>query len=93
MRVAKGEKGKPGGGGADEDSDIYKIVKMCMDKNHDPVIVFSFSKKEVEALADKMAALDLTDDHEKELIEGVFTNAIDSLCEDDKKLPQVRPNC
>ena len=53
------------------------------------VIVFSFSKKECEALALQMAPLDLNDDSERTLVEGVFWNAVDSLGEDDRRLPQV----
>ena len=53
------------------------------------VIVFSFSKKECEALALQMAPLDLNDDSEHKLVEGVFWNAVDSLSEDDRRLPQV----
>ena len=55
------------------------------------VIVFSFSKKECEALALQMAPLDLNDDSEHKLVEGVFWNAVDSLSEDDRRLPQVVP--
>ena len=55
------------------------------------VIVFSFSKKECEALALQMAPLDLNDDSEHKLVEGVFWNAIDSLSEEDRRLPQVAP--
>lgn len=36
-----------------------------------------------------MAKLDFNDEEEKKLVQDVFTNAIDSLSEDDKKLPQV----
>eukprot|EP01048_Picozoa_sp_COSAG05_P010044 COSAG05_NODE_864_length_6891_cov_387.780330_4_plen_464_part_00 len=39
-------KGKQGG-----DSDIFKVVKMLMEKNMDPCIVFAFSKRETESLA------------------------------------------
>ena len=53
------------------------------------MIVFSFSKKECEALALQMAPLDLNDDSEHKLVEGVFWNAVDSLSEDDRRLPQV----
>ena len=56
---------------------------------HLQVIVFSFSKKECEALALQMAPLDLNDDSEHKLVEGVFWNAVDSLSEDDRRLPQV----
>ncbi len=53
------------------------------------VIVFSFSKKECEALALQMAPLDLNDESEHKLVEGIFWNAVDSLSEDDRRLPQV----
>lgn len=57
---AKGRPGaKSGKGGKrgssdtspNEKPDIYKIVRMCMERNYDPLIVFSFSKKECENLA------------------------------------------
>ena len=53
--------------------------------------MFSFSKKECEALALQMAPLDLNDEAEHKLVEGVFWNAVDSLSEDDRRLPQVCP--
>ncbi|CAI7929103.1 unnamed protein product, partial [Closterium sp. NIES-54] len=88
--------GGPGGGGGGggggkkgEESDIYKIVKMIMQRQYDPVIVFSFSRADCEALALQMSRMDLNDDDEKTLIDGIFRNAIDSLAEEDKKLPQV----
>ena len=62
---------------------------MIMERNYQPVIVFSFSKKECEALALQMSKLDLTTADEKKLIDKVYANAIDSLNDDDKKLPQV----
>lgn len=36
-----------------------------------------------------MAKLDLNDENEKKLVDGIFWNAMDSLSDDDKKLPQV----
>lgn len=42
-------------------TDIYKIIKMIMLKNYNPVIVFSFSKKVCERLALKMSKLDFND--------------------------------
>lgn len=38
-------------GRAGEDSDIFKMVKMIIQRQYDPVIVFSFSKRECEFLA------------------------------------------
>lgn len=71
-------------------SDIYKILKMIMERNYQPVIIFSFSKKECEANAMQMAKLDLNTDEERKLVQKVFENAIDSLSDDDKNLPQVK---
>ena len=80
---ARGSKGKGG------PSDLFKIVKMVMERNYDPVIVFSFSKRECETYAMQMSKLDFTSADEKRLVEQVFLNAIDSLSEDDKQLPQI----
>ncbi|EFJ42378.1 hypothetical protein VOLCADRAFT_107315 [Volvox carteri f. nagariensis] len=78
---AKGGKNGGGGGsapvgGADsQKSDIFKLVRMIMERNYDPVIVFSFSKRECEALAAQMAPLELNSEDEKAL--------------DDQRLPQI----
>ena len=39
-------------------SSVFKIVKMIMERNFQPVIIFSFSKKECEAYALQVAKLD-----------------------------------
>lgn len=92
-----------GGGGADKKgskkkksnnkptaaSDIFKIVKMIMDRSYQPVIIFSFSKRECEAHALAMSKLDFSSEDERKVIETIFHNAIDALSEDDRHLPQV----
>lgn len=70
-------------------SDIFKIVKMIMDRKYQPAIVFSFSKRDVENNALQMSELDFCTPDEKKLIGEIFNNAIDSLSEDDRSLPQV----
>ncbi|KAK3828261.1 MAG: rRNA-processing arch domain-containing protein [Benniella sp.] len=82
---------KKGKKGVDQNgpSDIYKIIKMILVKNYHPVIVFSFSKRECENLALKMSKLDFNDEKESEMVNQVFTNAISSLSEDDRTLPQI----
>ncbi|KAF9129681.1 ATP-dependent RNA helicase mtr4 [Mortierella sp. 14UC] len=74
----------------DGPSDIYKIIKMIQVKNLYPVIVFSFSKRECEALALQMANLGFNSDKEGELVLQVFNNAISSLSEIDRTLPQIK---
>ncbi len=54
----KGGKGKPKK--AKGPPDIYKILRMIMERNYNPVIVFSFSKKECEQHALHMAKLDFS---------------------------------
>lgn len=72
------------------DSDLCKgQVKLIVGKDLDPVIIFSFSKAECEALALQMAKLDLIEEDEKKTVESVYESAMDNLGEEDRKLPQV----
>uniref|UniRef100_A0A8C6MXI7 Exosome RNA helicase MTR4 n=1 Tax=Mus spicilegus TaxID=10103 RepID=A0A8C6MXI7_MUSSI len=86
--LAKGDqKGRKGG--TKGPSNVFKIVKMIMERNFQPVIIFSFSKKDCEAYALQMTKLDFNTDEEKKMVEEVFNNAIDCLSDEDKKLPQA----
>lgn len=90
--AAKGDqKGRRGGmsGANASQTNIFKIVKMIMEKNFAPVIIFSFSKKECEAYAMQMAKLDFNTLEEKKLVDEVFNNAMEVLSEEDRQLPQV----
>ncbi|KAL7273037.1 ATP-dependent RNA helicase mtr4 [Rhizina undulata] len=90
-RKGKGkQKWKTNKGGTKGPSDIYKIVKMIMVKHYNPVIVFSFSKRECESLALQMSQLAFNDDAEKEMVGKVFENAISSLAVEDRQLPQIQ---
>lgn len=70
-------------------SDLFKIIKMINLKNYHPVIVFSFSKKECEGNALQLSKIDFNGDDEKALVKSIFNNAIQSLGEDDRSLPQI----
>lgn len=85
------KKGKKGSAGAKTQvgSDLFRVVRLIMEKKLDPCIVFSFSKKDCEAYALQMARLDFNDETEKELVGRVFENALESLSQDDRLLPQV----
>ncbi|XP_011137638.1 exosome RNA helicase MTR4 isoform X1 [Harpegnathos saltator] len=84
----KGRKGglRPSNSGQ---TNIFKMVKMIMERNFAPVIIFSFSKKDCEVYAMQMSKLDFNTLEEKKLVDEVFNNAIDVLNDEDKKLPQV----
>ena len=69
--------------------DLFKIIQLIMEKQLDPCIVFSFSKKDCEAYAMLTSKLDFNDENEKKLIETVFNSALEALAEEDKILPQI----
>ena len=85
----KNGRGRNGGNKQQGLSEIKKVLEAVMRKQLDPVIVFAFSKKDCEANALQMNKLDFNTDLEKETVEAVFSNAIDSLNDDDRKLPQI----
>jgi len=69
---------------------LKRIVKLVMERNLNPVIIFSFSKKDCESYALALTKEDYNDEVEKDLISQVYQNAIESLSDDDQKLPQVQ---
>ncbi|CAK9170681.1 unnamed protein product [Ilex paraguariensis] len=77
------------GGNASGGSDIYKIVKMVMERKFQPVIIFSFSRRECEQHAMSMSKLDFNTREEKDVVEQVFRNAILCLNEEDRNLPAI----
>lgn len=90
-RKGKGKDKKTNKGGKKEGpSDIYKIVKMIMMKNYNPVIVFSFSKRDCENYALQMSQLAFNDDSEKAMVTKVFESAIEMLSPEDRELPQIQ---
>ncbi|KAF2801155.1 ATP-dependent RNA helicase-like protein DOB1 [Melanomma pulvis-pyrius CBS 109.77] len=89
-RKGKGKDKKTNKGGNKDQTDIYKIVKMIMVKNYNPVIVFSFSKRECENYALSMSTLAFNDDSERKMVSKVFNSAIEMLSEEDRTLPQIQ---
>jgi ATP-dependent RNA helicase DOB1 len=87
--AGRGRKQQQKGGGKQSTQPIMNIVKLAMDKGMYPIIVFSFAKKEVERNASALAALDFNSDEEAMLVEEVFTNAMESLGEEDRGLPAI----
>jgi ATP-dependent RNA helicase DOB1 len=71
------KKGRKGG----EGSDLQKVLKLLVKKDFNPVIVFSFSKKDVEGYAHAMGAADFLTQEEKERTKEIFSSAISVLSE------------
>jgi len=55
-----GQPNRPTASNPDNESNCFKLVKMIMERNFAPVIVFSFSKKDCENYAMQMSKLDFT---------------------------------
>ena len=89
-RKGRGKDKKTNKGGNKGQTDIYKIVKMIMVKNYNPVIVFSFSKRECENYALSMSNLAFNEESEKNIVSRVFNSAIETLSEEDRQLPQIQ---
>ncbi|KIX04617.1 uncharacterized protein Z518_05487 [Rhinocladiella mackenziei CBS 650.93] len=89
-RKGKGKDKKLNKGGTKGPSDIYKIVRMIMMKNYNPVIVFSFSKRDCEAYAIQMSTMSFNDESEKAMVTKVFDSALETLSPEDKNLPQIQ---
>ncbi|KAG5442926.1 Exosome RNA helicase MTR4 [Clonorchis sinensis] len=82
------ERKKPVGNKRSENN-VIQIVRLLKHRSLEPIIVFSFSKKECEIYALQLAKFDFTSDAEKKIVDEVFRNAIDSLSAEDRSLPQV----
>lgn len=85
----RGKNKKINKGGADEGSDISKIIRATIKKALNPVIVFNFSKRECENMALAISNFNFNDDSEKVMVDRVFQSAIDTLSEEDRTLPQI----
>lgn len=68
---------------------IMQIVKLVMDHQMYPLIVFAFSKAECERSALAMSQHNFNNDEESALVAEVFNNAMESLSEEDRKLPCI----
>lgn len=62
---------------------------MIMERKFQPVIIFSFSRRECEQHAMSMSKLDFNTQEEKDVVEEVFRNAILCLSEEDRNLPAI----
>ncbi|RTG90639.1 ATP-dependent RNA helicase DOB1 [Schistosoma bovis] len=87
------------------ENNVIQIVRLVKHRSLEPIIVFSFSKKECEIYALQLAKFDFTTGMlifskflgcnlsfpyaEKKVVDEVFRNAIDGLSPEDRALPQV----
>lgn len=68
---------------------ILSKFQMIMERKFEPVIIFSFSRRECEHHAMSMSKLDFNTQEEKDVVEQVFQNAILCLNEEYRNLPAI----
>lgn len=68
---------------------MKKLITLIVSKGLDPCIVFSFSKRECESYSMSLKNCDFNNEDERDSITKIFSNAIDTLAEEDKQLPQI----
>lgn len=68
-----------------EDSRILEeLINHCNKNNLLPCVVFTFSKKKINALAEKLFLFDLTNRHEKSKIRQLISHALSTLKPEDR---------
>nr|CCC93868.1 putative ATP-dependent DEAD/H RNA helicase [Trypanosoma congolense IL3000] len=68
---------------------IMEIIKLVMNRNMYPIIVFSFAKAECERNALALSKLNFNNTEEDTLVKDVFNNAMQCLAVEDRKLPAI----
>ena len=68
---------------------MRKLITLIVSKGLDPCIVFSFSKRECEAFSMSLKNCDFNQEDERDSIDHIFQNAIQTLSEEDQQLPQI----
>ncbi|KAL4444150.1 hypothetical protein ABPG75_011887 [Micractinium tetrahymenae] len=93
MAAANRQAAAQGGGGGgqlrSERSQWMALIEMLRKKDLLPCVVFVFSKKRIDALADNLQSLDLTSAAEKSEIHLFCEKALARLKGGDRELPQV----
>ncbi|OIR58730.1 MAG: ATP-dependent RNA helicase, TRAMP complex subunit Mtr4 [Amphiamblys sp. WSBS2006] len=70
-------------------SSLKKVIRLIETRSLSPAIVFSFARKRCEENAISIGNLDFNTAEEKQAVETIYQNAIHSLGEADRNLPQI----
>jgi ATP-dependent RNA helicase DOB1 len=68
---------------------MRKLITLIVSKGLDPCIVFSFSKRECESYSLSLKNCDFNLEDERDSVEKIFKNAMETLSEEDQQLPQI----
>lgn len=63
---------------------LEELIDQCKEKNLLPAVIFTFSKKKINAIAEKIFSYDLTNRHEKSKIRQMISHAMSNLKPEDR---------
>jgi ATP-dependent RNA helicase DOB1 len=81
-KSGKGDKGKQQK--QTQSQEMKKLITLIVSKALDPCIVFSFSKRECESYSMSLKNCDFNTEDERDSISKIFSNAIDTLADEDR---------
>lgn len=81
-KSGKGDKGKQQK--QTQSQEMKKLITLIVSKALDPCIVFSFSKRECESYSMSLKNCDFNSEDERDSISKIFSNAIDTLSDEDR---------
>jgi len=62
---------------------MRKLITLIVSKGLDPVIVFSFSKRECESYSMSLKLCDFNTEDERDSVTKIFKNAMETLSDED----------
>eukprot|EP01083_Nonionella_stella_P263528 895114_1 len=71
-------------------TDIRRVIELLFRNGDHPIICFCFSRRETEARALELSKLGCNNEEEAALVEEIYTNALESLTEEDRQIPQLQ---
>ena len=89
-RKGRGKDKRFNKGASKHGPDVSLIIRAIMSKKWNPVIVFSFAKRECETFALQASKETYNDDAEKDLVTQIFTGALQTISEENRELPQIQ---
>ena len=76
--------------GSRSSPELVRLLRLLVEEDLTPAIVFSFSRKECEGAAMSAKGIDRLPDDQVSAVQQVFHAAIETLSSEDQEIPQVR---
>ena len=89
LAVAGEHRAAAGRGGVRGAPELLRLLRLLIQRDLSPAIIFSFSRKECEGAAMSAKTLEALPEDKRQAVRLVFDAAIATLSDDDQQIPQV----